>query len=282
MKILTFDIEDWFHILDNPSTKNISDWKKFDTRIYRNMDIIHEICSKSNTKSTFFILGWIAEKYPEIVKKISELGYDIGSHTYSHQLVFEQNQKQFCNDLEKSIKLIEDITGKKVKSFRAPGFSITEKTLWSFESLVKNGIEYDCSVFSSRRAHGGMVHKNINKPCIISYKGLKIKEFPMNTHKIAGLNTVFSGGGYFRFFPYYLIKKWTKQSKYTMTYFHPRDFDLNQPILENLSIYRKFKLYYGIKGCKEKLEKLLHEFNFTDLQEADSNFNWKKADIINI
>ena len=77
MKILTFDIEDWFHILDNPSTKNISDWKKFDTRIYRNMDIIHEICSKSNTKSTFFILGWIAEKYPEIVKKISELGYDI-------------------------------------------------------------------------------------------------------------------------------------------------------------------------------------------------------------
>ena len=282
MKILTFDIEDWFHVLDNPGTKRISDWKKFETRIYRNMDIIHEICTKSNTKATFFILGWIAEKYPEIVKKISNLGYEIGSHTYSHQLVYEQSQKQFGNDLEKSIKLIENLTGKKVKCFRAPGFSITENTLWAFESLIKNGIEYDCSVFSSRRAHGGMKSKNINLPCILSYKGLKIKEFPINTYNIIGLNTAFSGGGYFRFFPLRLIKKWIKKSDYTMTYFHPRDFDCNQPILKNVSIYRKFKLYYGIKGCKNKLEKLLSEFNFTDLQQASTNINWEKTDVINI
>mgnify|MGYP001194963927 CR=1 FL=1 len=282
MKILTFDIEDWFHILDNPGTKSISDWGKFETRIHRNMDIIHEICTKNNTKATFFILGWIAEKYPEIVKKISNIGYQIGSHTYSHQLVFEQNQKQFSNDLEKSIKLLEDLTGKKVKCFRAPGFSITENTLWAFESLVKNGIEYDCSIFSSTRAHGGITSKNINVPCTISHKGLKIKEFPINTCNIAGFNTVFSGGGYFRFFPYKLIKEWTKQSRYTMTYFHPRDFDANQPVLKNVSAYRKFKLYHGIKGCKNKLEKLLFEFNFIDLQEAASIVNWKKTEIINI
>ena len=282
MKILTFDIEDWFHILDNPGTRNISDWEKFDTRIHRNMDIIHEICTKNNSKATFFILGWIAEKYPEIVKKISNMGYEIGSHTYSHQLVFEQSQKQFSNDLERSIKLLEDLTGKKVKYFRAPGFSITEKTLWAFESLVKNGIEYDCSIFSARRSHGGITTKTINLPCRISYKGLNIKEFPINTHRIASFNTVFSGGGYFRFFPYKLIKKWIKQSEYTMTYFHPRDFDLHQPILKNISIYRKFKLYYGINGCENKLERLLREFDFIDLQEASSNINWKKTEIINI
>ena len=282
MKILTFDIEDWFHILDNPGTRNINDWEKFETRIHRNMDIIHKICSKNNSKATFFILGWIAEKYPEIVKKISNLGYEIGSHTYSHQLVFEQNQKQFSNDLERSIKVLENLTGKKVKCFRAPGFSITEKTLWAFESLIKNGIEIDCSVFSSRRAHGGMTSKTINLPCRISYKGLNIKEFPINTHKIAGFNTVFSGGGYFRFFPYKLIRKWIRQSEYTMTYFHPRDFDFHQPILKNISIYRKFKLYHGISGCKNKLEKLLSEFDFTDMQQASSNIDWEKTEIINI
>ena len=282
MKILTFDIEDWFHILDNPGTRNISDWEKFEPRIHRNMDIIHEICSKNNAKATFFVLGWIAEKYPEIVKKISNLGYEIGSHTYSHQLVFEQNQKQFSNDLERSIKVLENLTGKKVKCFRAPGFSITEKTLWAFESLIKNGIEIDCSVFSSRRAHGGMTSKTINLPCRISYKGLNIKEFPINTHKIAGFNTVFSGGGYFRFFPYKLIRKWIRQSEYTMTYFHPRDFDFQQPILKNISIYRKFKLYHGISGCKNKLEKLLSEFDFTDMQQASSNIDWEKTEIINI
>lgn len=282
MKILTFDIEDWFHILDNPGTRNINDWEKFESRIHRNMDIIHKICSKNNSKATFFILGWIAEKYPEIVKKISNLGYEIGSHTYSHQLVFEQNQKQFSNDLERSIKVLENLTGKKVKCFRAPGFSITEKTLWAFESLIKNGIEYDCSVFSSIRAHGGMTSRNINLPCRISYKGLNIKEFPINTHKIAGFNTVFSGGGYFRFFPYKLIQKWIRQSEYTMTYFHPRDFDFHQPILKNISIYRKFKLYHGISGCKNKLEKLLSEFDFTDMQQASSNIDWEKTEIINI
>ena len=282
MKILTFDIEDWFHILDNPGTRTISDWGKFESRIHRNMDIIHEICTKNNSKATFFILGWIAEKYPEIVKKISDLGYEIGSHTYSHQLVFEQNQKQFSNDLERSIKVLENLTGKKVKCFRAPGFSITEKTLWAFESLIKNGIEYDCSVFSSVRAHGGMTSKTINLPCRISYKGLNIKEFPINTHKIAGFNTVFSGGGYFRFFPYKLIRKWIRQSEYTMTYFHPRDFDFHQPILKNISIYRKFKLYHGINGCKNKLEKLLSEFDFSDMQQASSNIDWKKTEIINI
>tara|TARA_A100001011_G_scaffold388214_1_gene467401 strand:- start:591 stop:1439 length:849 start_codon:yes stop_codon:yes gene_type:complete len=282
LKILTFDIEDWFHILDNPGTRTISDWGKFESRIHRNMDIIHEICTKNNSKATFFVLGWIAKKYPEIVKKISDLGYEIGSHTYSHQLVFEQSQKQFSNDLERSIQLLENLTGKKVKCFRAPGFSITEKTLWAFESLIKNGIEYDCSVFSSKRAHGGMTSKIINLPCRISYKGLNIKEFPMNTHKIAGFNTVFSGGGYFRFFPYNLIKRWTKQSEYTMTYFHPRDFDFHQPILKNISNFRKFKLYYGINECKNKLERLLSEFEFTDLHMASSNIDWEKTEIINI
>ena len=167
-----------------------------------------------------------------------------------------------------------------MKCFRAPGFSITEKTLWAFESLIKNGIEYDCSIFSSRRAHGGMTSKTINLPSRISYKGLNIKEFPINTHKIAGFNTVFSGGGYFRFFPYKLIRKWIRQSEYTMTYFHPRDFDFEQPVIPGLSPLRKFKSYVGLKSCQSKLEQWLNDFSFIDIETADNLIDWENVNTV--
>ena len=126
MKILTFDIEDWFHILDNNETKSISEWSKFDSRLKLEMDFIYDILDKSKQSATFFIVGWIAEKYPEIIREISDRGFEIGSHSHLHQLVYEQDKKTFYNDVEKSIKTLEDCTGKKIKTFRAPGFSITK------------------------------------------------------------------------------------------------------------------------------------------------------------
>ena len=127
MKILTFDIEEWFHILDNSKTKGKKEWLNFESRIHANMDKIFEIIEKTNTSATFLVVGWIAEKYPEIIKKIVNHGFEIGSHTHLHQLVYEQDRKTFKNDVEKSIKFLEDCSGKKVTSFRAPGFSITKK-----------------------------------------------------------------------------------------------------------------------------------------------------------
>ena len=125
MKILTFDIEDWFHILDFDATKKVSSWKNFESRIHRNMDIIHEILEKNNLKATFFILSWIAEKYPEVVKKISDMGYEIGSHTYSHQLAYEQTRVEFYKDVDKSVKIIEDL----IKSGRVQKDDLTIVTV---------------------------------------------------------------------------------------------------------------------------------------------------------
>ncbi|MDP3443870.1 MAG: polysaccharide deacetylase family protein, partial [Ignavibacteria bacterium] len=155
MNILTFDIEEWFHLLDNESTKTIHEWKNYEVRIHENMERIFAILEKTNSKATFFCLGWIAETYPEVIKEIVARGYEIGTHTSMHQLIYEQTPKEFSIDLEHSVKTLEDLTGQKVKYFRAPGFSITENEKWAFEILVEQGIEVDSSIFPAARAHGG-------------------------------------------------------------------------------------------------------------------------------
>ena len=274
MKILTFDIEEWFHILDNKKTKTISDWNNFDSRIHLGMDLIYDILKKTEKSATFFVVGWIAEKYPEIIREIVDLGFEIGSHTHLHQLAYEQDRKTFYNDVEKSIKTLEDCAGKKVTSFRAPGFSITENNKWAFEVLHELGITKDSSVFPASRAHGGLPSYNEATPSIIEYNGIKLKEFPINTHDVLGKPFVFSGGGYFRLLPYKIIENWTNQSNYVMTYFHPRDFDRNQHIVPGLSLTRRFKSYVGIKNCKPKLERWLNDFDFMDLNQADQSINW--------
>ena len=282
MKILTFDIEEWFHLLDNPSTKNPEQWSNFYPRIRLGMDLIYDILEKTEKSATFFVVGWMAEKHPEIIKEISDRGFEIGSHTHLHQLVYEQDRKTFYNDVQKSIKTLEDCTGKKVSSFRAPGFSITENNKWAFEVLHELGITKDSSVFPAGRAHGGLPSYNFAIPSIIEYNGIKLKEFPINTHTILGKPFIFSGGGYFRLLPYELIKSFTKKSDYVMSYFHPRDFDSDQPIVPGLSLPRRFKSYVGIKNCKSKLEQWLSDFDFIDLNQADQSINWGKVPIVKL
>ena len=282
MNVLTFDIEEWFHILDNNSTKTEKEWTNYESRIHSNMDKIFNLLDNTNQKATFFVVGWIAEKYPEVVDKIDKYGFEVGSHTHLHQLMYEQSWKEIKKDLEKSIDTIQSITGKKVRAFRAPGFSITQKNKWVFEILAENGITHDSSIFPAGRAHGGFPSFSEAKPTKIEIKGYQIKEFPINTASIFGKKWIFSGGGYFRLTPYSLIEHWTKSSNYVMTYFHPRDFDPNQPVIKELSTFRKFKSYIGLKSSLNKLNKWITKFEFTDLEGIDSKLDWKKTKIIKI
>jgi polysaccharide deacetylase family protein (PEP-CTERM system associated) len=282
MRILAFDIEEWFHLLDNKSTQTSREWIKYEDRIHANVDKILSFLEGSQNSATFFILGWVAEKYPEIVKKIHNNGYEIGSHSYMHQLVYSQSPSEFRDDLSRSIKLLEDVTGDKVKYFRAPGFSIKKDNKWSFEIIHDLGIEIDCSVFPASRAHGGLPNYGTNLPSIIKYKGIKLKELPINTHLLFGNPIVFSGGGYFRLIPYSLIRKWTKRSDYVMSYFHPRDFDPGQPRIKELSLNRKFKSYVGLKGAEDKLRRWLKDFDFIDIKTANEQLDWNKVKTINL
>ena len=280
--ILTFDIEEWFHILDNESTKTVTKWSQYESRIQANMNRIFDILERTNRKATFFCLGWIAEKYPEIVREIVNRGYEIGSHSYMHQLVYEQTPKDFRTDLEHSIKTMEDISGKKIKYFRAPGFSIREDNKWAFETIVSLGIEVDCSIFPAVRSHGGFPSYQNAKPSILNYKNIELKELPVNYISYFGKPMIFTGGGYFRLVPYPLTHYWTKNSDYVMSYLHPRDFDINQPLIKELSMFRKFKSYVGLNGAANKLEKWLTDFEFVDLSTAVEAIDWANVPVVEI
>ena len=282
MNILTFDIEEWFHLLNNESTKTERDWQKYEPRIVQNMQKIFKILEDTNTKASFFVLGWIAEKYPNVVREICDRGYEIGSHTNFHQLVYNQDRNSFFQDVDRSIKTLEDISGKKIKMFRAPGFSITEENLWAFEVLHELGIEIDSSVFPASRAHGGMPKYGVAQPSVLKYKGAQLKELPINTTSIFNTPLIFSGGGYFRLLPYPVIKHLTKSSDYVMSYFHPRDFDFNQPLIKELSIQRKFKSYVGLKNAEMKLRKWITDFEFVDIKKANDTINWNNVKTVEL
>ena len=277
MNILTFDVEEWFHLLDNDSTRSEEQWKNYEVRIHENMDRIFRILDDTNTRATFFIIGWIAKTYPEVVKRIAE-HYDIGSHTMNHQLVWQQKPNEFRQDVESSIKLLEDLTGKKVHTFRAPGFSIRETEGWAFETLADLGIDTDCSVFPAAHAHGGFPSYGKGEPSIIEVNGKQVREFPVCTKEINGHHVIYSGGGYFRLFPYWLIKKWAKEdADYMLSYIHPRDLDAGQPMIKELPLSRKFKSYVGLKGGESKLRKMLTDFQFTDIPTASASIDWNKV-----
>ena len=278
MNILTFDIEEWFHILNNPSTDNESSWGSFEYRLRSNIDRILYLLDKSNNIATFFCLGWVARKYPNIIKEIHAAGHEVGTHSNAHQLIYRYDRDFFKNDLETSIKSLEDIIGKKIKAYRAPGFSLVSSTLWAFEELVNQGIEYDCSIFLGNHSHGGRIKAFGHNPSVINIDGKIIKEFPVNSFRLIAKEVAFSGGGYFRFLPYPIIKRLMNRSQYIMTYFHPRDFDYEQPIISELSAFRKFKSYYGLKKSFVKAEKFVNDYDFVSLNHADKLIDWSNAD----
>ena len=282
MNILTFDVEEWFHLLDFDATRTEAEWGKYEVRIHENVDRIFRILNYTDTKATFFIIGWIAKTYPELVRKIAGK-YQIGCHTMNHQLVWQQTPAEFRNDVETGVKMLEDITGKKVECFRAPGFSIRESEGWAFETLADLGIKYDCSVFPAAHAHGGMPSYPKAVPGIIQYNGINMKEFPVSFKTIVGNHIIFSGGGYFRLCPYHLVKKWSKESQeYLMAYIHPRDLDANQPMLEGLPLSRKFKSYVGLGRAENKLRKWLIDTQFIDIETASKKVDWEKVPVIRL
>lgn len=280
MNILTFDIEDWYNC--DFISENF-DWDKYEVRIYESVDRILNELEKRHLKGSFFCLGWLAEKHPSVIRTIDMLGHHIGCHSYQHELSSRFNRQQFVNDTSKAKKMIEDVIGKEVNAFRAPGFSITKNNVWALSCLAEMGFKYDCSMFPASHDYGGMPDYGEGVPKRIKVENnLIIKEFPINIHTICGKHIVFSGGGYFRLFPYWLINYWAKQSDYLMTYFHPRDFDYGQPVIKNLPMIRRFKSYVGIKNALPKFQKLLDNYQFLNIEEADKTIDWEKTPILSI
>ncbi len=198
------------------------------------------------------------------------------------QALYTQKRNEYEEDLKRSIYSIEDIIGQKVKYYRAPGFSLKKENYWVFDVLLKYGVEVDCSVFPTIRSHGGYPSFKYSKPVWVECTNGRIKEFPINLYGFKEKKIVFSGGGYFRLYPYSFLSFMINRSDYIMTYFHPRDFDPDQPVICELGWIRKFKSYYGLSGAFKKLERLLSDYVFIDLATAISEYDWELADVVKV
>lgn len=277
MRILTFDIEDWFHILDNDSTRGAEEWAAFEPRLEANVGRILDCLDRHGQSATFFCLGWVARRHPDVLRAIHARGHRIGSHSDMHQLAYEQTPQAFAADLARSIESLQAAVGEPVRLYRAPGFSVTAANIWVFEKLVEAGIEVDASVFPAARAHGGLPHWRLSGPALLDTPAGALKLFPMNVASLLGRRFVFSGGGYFRLFPGVVLQRLFARGDYVMTYFHPRDFDPGQPVLDGLPRMRRFKSYVGLAGAMGKLERLLTELDFLDLEAAEAAIDWARV-----
>jgi polysaccharide deacetylase family protein (PEP-CTERM system associated) len=282
MHILSFDIEEWFHLLEHDAVRHETSWGSFERKLPRMLDRILGLLDESGAKATFFCLGWVGREYPELVRKIDAGGHEIASHSDLHTLIFEQKRNEFRDELRRSRDSLEQITGSAVRAFRAPGFSLIPSCAWAFDVLVEEGFEVDCSIFPARRAHGGFPDFGASRPLRIGTPSGELREFPMSTAEVAGRRLVFSGGGYFRLLPLSVLQRLWRRSEYTMTYFHPRDFEPDQAYLPGLGPLRRFKSYYGLGQAEAKLRSILREFSFESVQSAEQRVDWANTPIVSL
>lgn len=266
--IFSVDVEDWFHILDAKSTPSIEEWHQYESRVERNFYSLLQLFSEKQVFVTCFFLGWVAEKFPNLVKEASSLGHEIASHGYSHILSYRLSENDFFEDVMKAKSILEDLSGRPVLGYRSPGFSGIKEIPWFFDKLIDAGYVYDSSIFPAKHGHGG-ISSSCLAPHLIMRADNSIIEFPITVLDIMGYKLCLFGGGYLRLFPYRMIK-WgakyvIKDNRPVIFYIHPREIDPSHPRLP-LNSYRTFKSYVNLKTTKNKLDKILDEFQFTTFQ----------------
>ena len=266
--VFTIDVEDWFHILDLSSTPKISEWDALPSRVEGNFLRLLDILSETNTRATCFFLGWVADRFPGLVREAVGRGHEIASHGYSHRLAYGMTPAEFLEDVTRAKKVIEDATGRQVLGYRAPGFSVTEDTPWFFEKLIEAGYRYDSSVFPGPRGHGGL-RTGRCAPYRLGPAD-EFVEFPVSVERIAGRPVCFFGGGYLRIFPYALVKAMTRrvlrQDRPAIFYVHPREIDPSHPRLE-MSWARRIKSYINLSSTERKIRRLCADFEMAPFED---------------
>lgn len=270
LNALTVDVEDFFHVSALSSVIRPDDWSLYDqARVIKNTQCLLDLFENHNYFATFFVLGWVAERYPELVREIKRRGHEVASHGWSHQLVYQQEPAVFRQETEKSKKLLEDITGDEVLGYRAASYSITPKSRWALDALVELGFHYDSSLFPVYHDRYGMPDCDVTPHQLITDEGYKLIEFPLSTKNILGYRLPVAGGGYFRLFPYWLNrlcwKSINKQNKPFVFYLHPWEVDPGQPKVPVTGL-SKFRHYNNLDKCYSRLEKMLNDFQFQTMK----------------
>ncbi|MDL2336247.1 MAG: DUF3473 domain-containing protein [Pseudomonadota bacterium] len=260
---LTIDVEDYFQVSAFAPYIARDDWDGRECRIERNVDRILSMLDQHNTQATFFTLGWIAERYPQLIRRIADQGHEVASHGYGHQRVTDLHEADFKSDIESAKKILEDLCGAAVTGYRAPSFSIGTRNLWAFDCLARAGYRYSSSIYPIQHDHYGMP----DAPRFAHRVNDTLIEVPITTLPMFGRNLPASGGGYFRLLPY-AMSRWmlrrvnSREAQSAIFYFHPWEIDSSQPRIAGIDSKTRFRHYVNIDRMEQRLHCLLRDFQW--------------------
>nr|CCF78694.1 Polysaccharide deactylase family protein, PEP-CTERM locus subfamily [Rubrivivax gelatinosus S1] len=260
---LTIDVEDYFQVSAFAPYIRRSDWDARECRVERNVERILALLDARGVKATFFTLGWVAERYPQLVRRIVAGGHELASHGYGHQRASDLDRAAFHDDVARAKAILEDLGGVAVRGYRAPSFSIGERNLWAFDTLAETGHAYSSSLYPIRHDHYGMP----DAPRFAHRVAGGLLEVPVSTVRLGGRNLPSSGGGYFRLLPYaasrWLIGRVNREDRQAAVfYFHPWEIDAGQPRVPGIDARTRFRHYVNIARMERKLESLLDDFRW--------------------
>jgi polysaccharide deacetylase family protein (PEP-CTERM system associated) len=268
---LSVDVEDYFHVAAFRNSVRLGDWGNLPSRVQANTAKVLDLFDELGVKATFFVLGWVAEKYPEIVRQISRAGHELGCHSFSHQLIYEIGPDAFRQDTMRALDAIQQASGERVTLYRAPSFSITRRSLWALEILSEAGFTHDSSIFPIRHDLYGFPDAPRRPFAIRLSGGGQLIEFPPSTVKFAGATLPVTGGGYLRVLPVFYQRKALRVLERSatpgMVYLHPWELDPEQPRIK-APLRSRFRHYTGLSRTASRIRKLSTEFHFAKLTET--------------
>jgi polysaccharide deacetylase family protein (PEP-CTERM system associated) len=260
---LTIDVEDYFQVSAMAPYIRRGDWDHCECRVEHNVDRILALLAKHDKRATFFTLGWIAERFPQLVRQIVAQGHELASHGYGHQRASDLSREEFRDDVVRAKRMLEDIGGVAVQGYRAPSFSIGAGNLWAFDSLLEAGYRYSSSIYPIKHDHYGMP----DAPRFVHPVAGGLIEIPVTTLCLLGRNWPSSGGGYFRLLPY-ALSRWmigqvnVRDRQPAIFYFHPWEIDPGQPRVAGIDLKTRFRHYVNIDRMEGRLDRLLGDFRW--------------------
>lgn len=271
LNAMTIDVEDYFHVSAFSDVVSPAQWNGFESRVCRNTERLLDLLGEAGVRATFFVLGWVAERYPDLVTRIHRDGHELASHSYDHGLVYDKTPESFRADLRRAKAAIEDATGVAVVGYRAPSYSITERSLWALDVLIDEGYEYDSSIYPIRHDRYGIPswERHIHR---LERTGGTLWELPGSTVAILGSNFPIGGGGYFRLLPYWWTERGVRhvnerEGHPSVFYLHPWELDPEQPRLPAGALSR-FRHYRNLDQTEGRLRALLSRFRYGTISEV--------------
>ncbi len=268
---LTIDVEDYFQVEAFSAVIDRQKWPNYPSRVEKNTLLMLELLGNKNVKATFFVLGWVAKRFPALIKEIVQQGHEVASHGLSHRLVYTQTPQEFRSETKESKEILEDLAQQPVIGYRAATYSITKSSLWALDILAEQGFRYDSSIFPVRHDKYGIPDAKTTPHSFKTINGNSLIEYPLSVLSLGGFNVPVAGGGYFRLFPY-RFTKWAlgqlnRNGDPFVFYLHPWELDPGQPRIRNANALSRFRHYLNLDKCLARLVKLIDDFSFAPMCE---------------